>query len=186
MDSPSTNGMSADATQAIVLDTIAIDAGCWRRWSDRWGHADLARPAAVTASTERLVVSEWTDVGEGLWVLPGQDRYPDDTTGFLIDHTDNAVWLEDSPMVTAAAMLSGRVTQFWAQSYGGDPFAPGLFWWQADSFAQLGPDQPYASRYIHPYSGAVEIMLAHLHGFSEDELAEIHQQWRGTVVQTTG
>lgn len=186
MDSRSTNGIAVDATQTIVLHTIAMHAGCWERWSDQWDQTDQTRPADVTVSTDRLVVSEWTDVCDGLWVLPGQDQYPDDTTGMLVDHADNAVWLEDSPMETAAAMLTGRTAQFWAQSYGGDPFAPGPFWWQADSFAQLGPDQPYASRYIHPYTGAVEIVLAHLHGFSEDELAEINQQWRGTVVSPTG
>lgn len=63
------------------------------------------------------------------------------------------------------------------ESYGGDPFAPGPFWWQSDTFAEQGPHQQFASRYIHPYTGDVEIALARMHGFADDDRAEIHRLW---------
>ena len=75
-------------------------------------------------------------------------------------------------------MLTGHTTRFWAQSYGSDPFAPGPVWWESDTFAEHGPHQQYASRYIHSYTREIEIGLARVHGFTAADHAEIHRLWK--------
>lgn len=42
---------------------------------------------------------------------------------------------------------------------------------------RAGPHQPYASRYIDPYTGDVEITLTRVHGFSTGDQAEFHLRW---------
>lgn len=160
----------------LTVTTVSISASSWEAWSRQWGQTDADRPEEITSDTEEHIVADSAeDLGE--WVYPGDIRYPFDTTGMDVE-PDGGIWLPLSAVDTAAAMLTGHTTRFWAQSYGGDPFAPGPIWGESDTFAGQGPHQPYASRYIHSYTGDMEIGLARVRGFSPDDHAEIHRLWK--------
>ncbi|OLF08568.1 hypothetical protein [Actinophytocola xanthii] len=169
-----------DRLPHLAVTTFEMSAAEWEAWSQQWGHTGTDQPADLTGHTEEhLVADSAEDLGE--WVYPGDTRYPADTPGLDndidVDSEDGGLWLPLPAVDTVAAMLTGHITRFWAESYGSNPFASSPYWGQSSTFAAQGAHQPYASRYIHPYTGDVEITLARVHGFSTGEQAEIHRRW---------
>lgn len=71
-------------------------------------------------------------------------------------------WFPGSIVNTAAALLTGYGTWFWAQ--------------EASSTV---PDRDtwYESRYVHPYTGVVELKQARLVGFTDRQARRIYDRW---------
>lgn len=165
----------------------------WEAWSDtglrpmpngepvqvtQWGDTDspewlapIDRDVTVVAHVQHYM---------GTWVYPGDAGYPADphAEAFELDESDGSVWLPASVVDTGAAMLRGECTGFYAESYGGNPFAPGDFWWQSDTFDEIGPGKPYASRYVNPYTGDVQVKVARLVGFTPEQEADMYRAYR--------
>lgn len=150
---------AATRTPVVVLTTWEIDADTWETWSN-----DGAPDPRPTGSREVLVVSEYCD-NLGDWVSPDEPRFPADTTGFEMADNGDA-WVPATLVVAASDLLSGS-NGLYAGSRGGDPFDYGPFW------EQTSPEErgnEFAARYIHPYTGAVEIKVATVHGFTPEEI----------------
>jgi len=163
-------------TPHLVVTTYELDADTWQAWSGQWGESDTEWPDGVTGSDEVFVIADWQrDLGD--YLGPGEDGYPADTSGLEID-PDGSVIVPVSVERAAAAMIGGTHTGFYAQSYGATPFAPGEFWWQSDRFAEIGPDREYASRYIDPYTGAVQIKTGRLVGLSAEQQRLVWEAWK--------
>lgn len=170
-----------DRLPHLAVTTFEMSAAEWEAWSQQWGHTNTDQPEDLTGRTEDYLVAESAEcLGE--WAYPGDTRYPADTTGLdvdpYVDPEDGGLWLPLPAVDIMAAMLTGHTTRFWAESYGSNPFSPGPYWGQSSTFVEQGPHQPYASRYIHPHAGDVEITLARVRGFSADDQAEIHRLWK--------
>lgn len=151
---------AATRTPVVVITTWEIDADTWETWSNE-GAPD-PRP---TGTREVLAVSEYRD-DVGGWVSPGEPGYPADLTDWEVQ-SDGDVWLPATLVHTASGMLGGTATHFYAGSRGGDPFDYGPFWEQT-SPEERGDE--FASRYIHPHTGEVEIKVARVHGFTPEEI----------------
>jgi hypothetical protein len=164
----------------LVVTTYELDADTWQTWSGQCGESDTERPDGVTGSDEVFVIAHWQrDLGD--YLAPGDEGYPADTSGLEIDQ-DGWVTVAVSVERAAATMIAGghggTPTHFDAQSYGATPFAPGEFWWQSDQFAEIGPDREYASRYIDPYTAAVEIKTAQLVGLNAEQQRTVWEAWK--------
>jgi hypothetical protein len=147
----------------------------WKFTADEWEAAgqgeelDRSRPD----TTGVVVLGEYVEsIGE--WVSPGQPAFPTDLTGVEVGD-DGDAWVVGGVVDTTLALLSGTGGGFWAESNGGDPFGPGRYWEGCD------PDQrgdEYASRYVHPYSGDVDITVATLVGYTPEESLAVREAWR--------
>lgn len=166
----------------VVVTEYAVDADTWEAWGR--GEAepgDDGVPAGVEPIDTDVTVLAHVAANIGAWITPGEPGYPAtpaELARFEVDPADGTTWVPASLVDAAAAALAGDFTGFWAQSYGGDPFGPGLFWENVGTFEQLGAGRPYASRYIHPGTGDVEIRVARLVGLSPEQEAEVHDKWR--------
>lgn len=145
---------AATRTPVVVITTWEIDAATWETWSNE-GAPD-PRP---TGEREVFAVSQYTeDTGE--WLSPGDERYPGDASEF-------DVWVPGTLVDTASHLLSSSASGFYAGSRGGDPFDWSPYW---ERTSQEEQGDGFASRYIHRYTGDVEIKVAKVHGFTPEEI----------------
>lgn len=164
----------------VVVVEYELDAQQWQQWSSQCGESDRERPEGVEPiDTDVSLVACAARDALADWMYPGDSGYPDKPTehpGY--DASDGSVLVPATDVEAAAAMLEGTHTGFYAGSYGGDPFDPGLYWHQSGRFDEIGAGKPYASRYEHPYNGTVRISLATLHGFTPEQEAEVWKLWK--------
>lgn len=147
--------MTDETRPRIEITTVKFTADEWAEHDGASGDPDRQ---------DVYVIAEHVDAF-GEWVYPGEPRYPADTTG--LELTDQGgVWLDGEPVDTAARMLAGKITQFWAQEYvssKGASFVPGGTYVWVDE---------------HPYTGDVEDKTARVLGFSPLDEAKIYQAWK--------
>lgn len=162
----------------IVVEEYEFSGDAWEQWCDQWRESGQEQPDGVKPVDRdvTLAVDAADNIGE--WSYPGDASYPADVSGYEVDKSDNSVWIAASLTDAGAALLGGELSAFWAESYGGNPFEPGVYWWESDRFDEQGPNRPYASRYINPYTGDVQIKLARLVGFTDEQQAEIYRAWK--------
>jgi hypothetical protein len=162
----------------LTVVTYKISTDDWEAWGQQWGHANGDRPEGIEPDHCDVTLASEVVECMGQWLYPGDNGYPENpeaSDGY--DPDDDGVWVHASLVDAAAAMLAGKGTHFWAQSYGGNPFAPGEVWSSGDTFEEHGPGKPYASRYIK-LTGEVEIKFARLVGFTEEQEAQVYRAWK--------
>ncbi len=146
--------------------TRHIEVRTWRATEDEYYEAEGQFPDDV--DTVRHRVAEYLD-NFGEWVYPGDAKYPADTSAFEVDAKDGSVWIPGDAVTTAAHMLRGTGTQFWAQSYTGYG-EPGL--------GDVRPHGHYESASdMHASDGKREYCEARVFGFTDAEEIEIFRAW---------
>jgi hypothetical protein len=162
----------------IEVTTYRLTGDEWEGWENTRGTTDAERPDGVTGSTEVVYVADYRD-DRGGWVHPEDPRLPEDTSGFEVGD-DGELWLPGSVEVAAHALLTGAGPDFYAQSYGGDPWDGGPLssWWYTDPVEDQEPGKAYASWATDYRTGEVEIKIARLLGFSAVDERAVFAVWK--------
>ena len=159
----------------VVIETVEMDADTWEKWtSGEIERTDDDRPDGVTGSVEERVIDDYAD-DTGDWSYPGDANYPAEPEKCEpYDAEDGGAWVPGTLIETTVALLTGKFAHFWGIA-NADPFDWGLYWEHADPH-DTGVGVRYASRYNHPYTGAVEIKIARLVGFSDADETAVYQE----------
>lgn len=164
-------------TPHFVVEEYEISGDAWELWREQWNYGQ-ERPEGIKPVDRDVSLAADAADNIGGWSYPGDASYPEDLSEYEVDKSDGGVWLAGTLIEAGVALLGGELSGFWAESYGGDPFEPGVYWWESDRFDEQGPDRAYASRYINPYTGEVQIKFARLVGFTAEQQAEIYRVWK--------
>lgn len=150
---------------SVVIDTQEIPAD---EWAEAAANGDVG-PSVFRPTTEVFMLHNWEDEGE--WVSIDDPRVPGLPERNQLEHSgdDSEVWLPESRVETAARMLSGFATGFWAQNSDEFP-TTGRTWWSHED---------------HPYTDDKTVKSARLTGFDPEETEEVYKLWRASFPTAT-
>lgn len=167
----------------VVIEEYKLTSDEWGAWCDLDREdCDLDRPEGIEPID--VDVTMIADVAESMseWVYPGDARYPADPDSFDMDDRDpegDGRWVPADLITAAVGALSGEHTGFWAESYASNPFNYDVYWHQSCRIEEEGTGRGYASRDIGMRDGEVQIRIAKLVGFTEEQEIAVWHAWAG-------
>lgn len=165
----------------LVITEYRMSGDEWDAWqSSPVDDPDRDRPEGIEPRGVEVVLISAGQEALAEWVYPEEARYPADADSYAEgDRAEGGgVWMRASLVDGAAVMLAGKCTDFWAQTYGADPFDWNPYWWQAsaDAFGEA-VRREYASREEDMRDGEVTITTARLVGLTDEQERAVWQRW---------